>query len=244
MTKLAGDHAQVLVSGYELTGDSNRIAINEAVDTHDVTAFGDEVHKFISGQRVSAIDHAGYLNSAAAGSHPVLKGIAVNGVVSVLIGQNAAPVVGDPTFSLLTQQNRYSAMPERGTFVPFGAYFANRGEVGGWGVALAVPTTFTNSTNGSAVDNGAATTNGGAAFLHVLQEAASDTYAFTIEGSTTGAFSGEQTTLATFTTLNANALGSERVAIAGTLPRYTRWKAVRTGSAGNTVKIAVSLIRF
>ena len=44
--------------------------------------------------------------------------------------------------------------------------------------------------------------------------------------------------------LDASALGSERVAIAGTISRYTRWRATRSGSAGETVKIAVNLIRF
>lgn len=243
MPALAGDHTQVLVGGYELTGDSFRLVLSDGVDMHDVTAFGDAVHRFIPGQRMAGIEHGGYLNSAAAQSHPVLKSGVFEGVVSVLLGQNIAPVVGDPTFSLGTLQGQYQTMPERGTFVPFSARFANKGELGGWGVALAVPISFTNSTNGTSVDNGASSANGGAAFLHVLQAAASDTYAITIEGSSSGAFAGEQTTLATFT-LNASALGSQRVSVGGTIPRYTRWKAVRTGSAGNTVKIAVSLVRF
>jgi len=49
--------------------------------------------------------------------------------------------------------------------------------------------------------------------------------------------------LATFT-LNGSALGSQRVAISGTIPQYTRFKATRTGAAGNPVKIAVSLVRL
>lgn len=243
MTALAGDHVQVLVGGYDLTGDSNRITINDMRDTHDVTAFSDATHRFIPGQRLINLDHAGYLNAAAAQSHPVLKATAFSGIVSVLLGQNTTPAVGDPVYSLDTLQTKYGTLPEVNKSVPFGALFANRGNLGGWGVALAVPVTFTNSANGSAVNNGAATTRGGAAFLHVLQAAASDTYAITVEGSTTGAFTGEQTTLATFT-LNASAPGSERITIAGTLPQYARWKAVRTGSAGNTVKIAVNLVRF
>jgi len=44
MTKLAGDHVQILVGGYELTGDSNRLNINDSRDTFDVTAFGDETN--------------------------------------------------------------------------------------------------------------------------------------------------------------------------------------------------------
>jgi len=87
------------------------------------------------------------------------------------------------------------------------------------------------------------TINGGSAFLHVLQAAGSDTYTIIVEGSATGAFSGEEVTLATFT-LEASAQGSERIAISGTVHQYVRFKATRSGSAGDTVKIAASLVRF
>lgn len=243
MTKLAGDHVQILVGGYELTGDSNRLNINDSRDMMDVTAFGNAVHNFIPGQRMMAVQHAGYLNSDSARSHPVLKGNSVDGVFSILLGQNTDPAVGDPVYSLLTQQTRYGTMPQISKFVPFNAAFANRGELGGWGVALAVPVSFTNSSNGSAVDNGAESTAGGSAFLHILNAAGSDTYSIIVEGSTTGAFGGEETTIATFT-LDASALGSEHILISGTIPRYVRWKATRTGSAGDTVEIAISLIRY
>jgi hypothetical protein len=243
MPALAGDHVQVLVAGYELTADSNSLHISDKRDMYDVSAFGDTVHKFVPGRRAISLDHTGYLNTAAAASHPVLRGTAIDGVVSVLLGQNTAALVGDPMFSLFTLQGKYSAMTEAGKFVPFGAMFINKGTLGGWGTALAVPISFTTTTNGTTVNNGGATTKGGAAFLHLLTAAASDTYVITVQGSTTGAFAGEETTLATFT-FNAGALGSERIAISGTIPQYTRWRAVRTGSASNTVRIAVNLVRF
>lgn len=242
MTKLAGDHVQILVGGYELTGDSNRININDSRDMFDVTAFGDGAHKFMPGQRMMAVQHAGFLNSDDAGSHPVLKGNSVDRVFSVYLGQNAAPVEGNPVYSLLTQQTRYGTLPQFNKFIPFNAAFANRGEMGGWGVALAVPTTFSNSSNGSGIDNGDPTSNGGIACLHVLTATTTDTYTITVEGSTNGNFSGEETTLTTFT-LNGSALGSELKAISGTIPRHTRWKAVQATS-GDTVEIAISLIRY
>jgi hypothetical protein len=244
MPALAGDHVQVLVNGYELTGDSQRVMMNDLRDVYDVTAFGDDVHNVIPGLRASSIAHEGYMNAAAARSHPVMKGVDVDSVISVLLGQNAAPLVGDPAYSLVSLQGRYATMPEVNRHIPFMALFANKGSSSGlWGVTLAPPTSFTNTTNGTAVDNGAASSNGGVGALHVLQAAASDTYSITIEGSTTGAFGGEQTTLLTFT-LNGAALNSQRLPIAGTIPRYTRWRAVRTGSAGNTVRLSITLARF
>ncbi len=244
MTKLAGDHVQVLVDGYELTGDHHRIRIPDTRDVYDVTAFSDAVHRFIPGRRTVTLEHAGYMNAEAARSHPVLKGNAIAGIVSVLLGQNEAPVPGDPVYSLAIRQGKYSAVPEAGKYVPFTATFANRGELGGWGVALGVPVTFTNTSTGMAVDSGAATTHGGAAYLHLLTAATTDRYTLVVEGSTTGAFGGEQTTLATFSQ-NASTLGSEFITLSGSVPRYIRWKATRSqGAAGDTVKLAVSLVRF
>ena len=242
MPKLAGDHVQVLVDGYELTGDSNRVSIDEARDLFDITAFGDEVQKFSPGQRMMALQHAGFMNSAEAGSHPVLQGAAVDGVFSLYLGQNAAPMAGDPVFSLLARQGRYGALPQVNRMIPFRAGFANRGEDGGWGIALTQPVDVTGTTDGEAVDNGAPSIAGGLACLHVLEAAASDAYVITIEGSATGAFSGEESVLATFT-LDGRALGSELAAIDGAMPRYVRWKATADPAATERVRIAVSLIR-
>jgi hypothetical protein len=240
---LAGDFIKVLVGGYDLTGDSNRLVITDRYDAHDVTAFGDQYHSFILGQRTAMIEHMGYLNAVDAQSHAVLKGISVQGVFSLFIGNNVAPVVGDPVFSLDTRQGRYATAPEAGRYIPFVALFANRGGNGGWGVALTPPVTFTDTTTGSGVDNGAQTTNGGVAHLHVLQAAASDTYSIIVQGSSYSDFHDNLPAFATFT-LNASQLGSERITINGTIPQYTRFKATRTGAAGNTVKIAVSLVRL
>ena len=149
MAKLAGDHVQVLVDGYELTGDSNRISIDEGRDLFDITAFGDEVHKFSPGQRMMALQHAGFMNSAAGRSHPVLQGAAVDGLFSLYLGQNAAPAAGDPVFSLLARQGTYGALPQVNQMIPFRAGFANRGEDGGWGIALTQPVDVTGTALGS-----------------------------------------------------------------------------------------------
>jgi hypothetical protein len=241
---LAGDFLQILAGGYDLTGDSNRVMIADRYDTHDVTAFSDTVHNFILGQRQMAIEHAGYLNPGAGASHPALRGVALQGVFSIFIGNNALPVAGNPTFSADVRQSRYSAMAETARYIPFGAQFASRGGGNqGWGAALTPPVTFTNTTTGPGVDNGAVSPNGGAAYLHVLQASATDTYTIIVEGATDAGFTIGLVTLATFT-LNAAAIGSERIAITGSMPRYARFKATRTGVAGNTVKIAAALVRF
>lgn len=240
---LAGDHVQVLVGGYELTGDSYRLVINEQRMMHDVTGFGDPVHWFIPGQRTAVVEHMGFLNASAARSHPVLKDNTFSGAVSILVGNNAVPGVNDLAYSMDALQGRYGSAPEAGKYVPFSALFVNRIGTGGWGTVLTPATTITDTTSGTGVNNGTASTNGGAAFLHILQAVASDTYSITVEGAADAGFSTGLTTLATFT-LNGSALGSQRIAVSGTIPQYVRYKATRTGSAGNPLKLAVILVRF
>src|SRR5258708_20465375 len=140
---LAGKNVQVLVAGYDLTGDSNKLMMNDSRNIHDVTAFGDGVHKFIVGPRVVALSHAGYLNSAAAASHPVLKSAAVQGVVSALLGQNANPAVGDPAFSLYAQQRQYPSAEQFAESVPSTPAFANPASLGSRAGPLPLPPTST-----------------------------------------------------------------------------------------------------
>jgi hypothetical protein len=240
---LAGDHVQVLVSGYNLTGDVNAVTITDARNMLKAAAFGDAVEKSVVGRRQSKVEHTGFLNADVARAHPVLKGLAVEDVISVLVGQNATPAPGDISYSLAIRQQQYKTLPEINKVIPFTASFAPRGQAGGWGQALAAPVTITNTTNGSSIDYGADTTKGGSAVLHILQAAAADTYVITVEGSALGTFTGEEIMLATFTK-NGSALAAEGLSLNGSIPRYVRYRAVRTGSAGNPMTLAVILVRF
>ncbi len=243
MSKLTGDHVQVLVDGYDITGDSNHVSINEDRDVFDITAFRDKVRKFVPGQRMMAVQHAGFMNSGEAGSHPALKGADLAGLFSVYVRENAEPKAGDPVFSMLTRQGRYGALPQVNRMIPFQAVFANQDENGGWGVALTNPRHIIGSSAGGALDNGASTDGGGLACLHVLDAAASDAYTFSIEGSDSGAFAGEESVLATFA-LDGGALGSEQVKINRIIPRYVRWVATADPAARDRIKVAISLIRI
>ena len=238
---LAGDHVQILVDGYELTGDHNKVVINDARKLLAASAFGEAVEKYLPGQRQAKLEHNGYFNPETGRSHPVLNGVLVDGVVSIVIGQNAEPVIGDPMYNLLSQQEQYISNAEVGNIVPFSANFTTRtGQRAGWGLALAVPVSMTNTSNGSSLDNGNATNNGGMAFLHILKRTASDLYDIEVEGSSDNS---AWSSLGSFT-LDGSALGSESLALSGTVPRYLRYSATRSGSAGDSLKLAISVVRF
>lgn len=239
---IAGDHVNVLVGGFDLTADSNQLLIIDQRNLYDVTAFGDMAHHFIPSTRMCMLEHNGFMNAMTARSHPALKSATLEGAVSVMLGQNNAPALGDPTYVLVAQQGKYEVLPQVGRHVPFMAMFANLASAGGWGIVVAPPTSITTSAVGTSTF-GASTNKGGLACLHILQAVSSDTYTFTLEGSTTGAFNTEQTVLATFS-VNGTTLTSDYKVLSGVIPAYVRWKATRAGSAGNTIRFAASLLRY
>lgn len=106
------------------------------------------------------------------------------------------------------------------------------------GEILENATTVTVDTNGTTHDSGAATTNGAILHLHVTAFSGFTSDAITVEGSATGAFGGEETTIATFTTVTG--LTSERLAITGTVHRYLRVVDDVTGTGSITRLVAIS----
>jgi len=101
-----------------------------------------------------------------------------------------------------------------------------------WGQVVAVEAAITEDTEGTAVDNGAASTNGGVAQIHSTAFSGLTSNDVTIEHSVNGSTS--WATLATFTTITD--VGSERVIVApGTAVRqYLRVKDDVTGTGSHT----------
>lgn len=99
-------------------------------------------------------------------------------------------------------------------------------------------TSVTVDTDGSTLDNGAATTNGAAIHLHVTAFSGLTSDDIIVEASTTGSFGGEETTLATFTQVTG--LTSERLTVTGTVPRYLRVVDDVTGTGSITRFVAIA----
>lgn len=128
---LAGDHVVVKMddSGGTLrafaNGDLISVDVPVATDQFDVTGFGDVGHKVINGQQRTAVTLRGYLTTTAlVGTHPVVQGAFQAGVpvtLKVAVGQNAAPVTGDPEYSGEFYVESYQPTLETGKAVTFTA---------------------------------------------------------------------------------------------------------------------------
>jgi hypothetical protein len=107
-----------------------------------------------------------------------------------------------------------------------------------WGQLIA-DTTITGDGSSAYVNNGASSTAGGSAYLHITGLSAGDTIVVTIEDSANGV-SGAAV-IGTFT-LDGSAIGGERIEIAGTIRQYVRATYDVTGAAVS-FPLAVALHR-
>jgi hypothetical protein len=106
------------------------------------------------------------------------------------------------------------------------------------GVLLAAWGAVTANTNGTGVDNSAASTNGGAAYLEVSAFSGFTGVAVKIQDSADNS-SWADVTGGAFTSITA-AQTAQRIAITGTIRRYTRYVATVTGSGSITLAVALA----
>lgn len=129
---LAGDHVVVKMddSGGTLrifdNGDIISVDVPLTNDQHDVSGFGDGVHKFINGQLQAPVTIRGFLTTTAlTGTHTVINSAFVAGSqvsLRVAVGNNATPVVGqDPEYSGEFVVESYRPAMETGKAVMFTA---------------------------------------------------------------------------------------------------------------------------
>ena len=155
---------------------------------------------------------------------------------SFLFGGGAEPDFGDPAYLLGSIQVSAPAGLDGQAHVLTADFLPNgRTSVNPFGVVLHPETNINATTLGDSVDNGAATSGGWHANLHITATSSGD-YEFRIEQSATGAFSGEETTLATFT-LDGSAIGSEELSGSGSVAQHVRFVATKT--AGSCTPVCV-----
>jgi hypothetical protein len=120
-------------------GDIISVDVPLTFDQHDVTGFGDAVHNFINGQLQAPVTLRGYVTTTASvGTHTVIRDAYQQGkqvTLQVDVGQNTAPVTGDPRFSGEYLIESYKPTLETGKAVMFEAVMKPAiGTAPAWGV--------------------------------------------------------------------------------------------------------------
>lgn len=225
---------RIMLGAYDISGDERNIGgLDNTFENADLTGLSNVV-KWGMSHGVRSVGVSGVralLNDAAAGAFTQMKDAGGAFALSVLFGGGAEPAVGDPAYVLDGVQISSDAGWDGGV-ADHGANFLPKPTSvvkNPWGVILSNAVALTTTTAKDEVDNGAASTNGWHANLHILT--AGGAWTFTIEHSTTGLWGGEEATLGTFT-LDGDPIGAETLSGTGTVNQYTRFLATNTSGSG------------
>ena len=224
---------RLFVGGYDLSGDARTFdRLENGFAEADLTGWSEGVRNFLAGDaRATGVrGFQAILNDATTGALTLLKQTApTNRVLSMLFGGGAEPAIADPAYLLGAVQMGDVAALDGLTPVLAADFLPEQGQFSDnsrnpFGVVLSPATSLSATTNQASVDHGASSANGGHANLHITASSGG-TWAFKIEHSTNDS---AWSTLISFT-LTGSALASERLTVSGTVNRYTRFVATRTG---------------
>jgi len=237
MAKISAKNAVVLVNGYVLSTYLATFDIESSVNPKDVTGFGDQSKNFIPTIKSGKITGVAYWDSDTGKTHLVLKSFPTGHVTILPEGYS----LGAPSLSLPFLSNKYmpKGAPDKEISIgklEFKSYGSNVGVESGVVLTQATITDTTTST-GVLDPSNAAVTATCSATLHIWDVVATDTYVIKVQHSTT--LGSGYADLITFVA-NGSSLTSERIAVAsGTINKYRRVVATRTGSAAESLGFTV-----
>lgn len=247
-------HSRVYVDGTDLSGyvrDIGPLAATFAAEAE--AALTDAVKNVMGGPGAASLSVGtlnGLFDNTTGGLHALHHAPGSLHVVTVALGEGAAPAAGAPVFGGAWHQNSYHAGEGEHALaatLEFGEW-ASDGLLAypkAWGVLLHANAQETGANGGGAShDGGAATNGGGFGILHVLDGDGDCT--FSIEHADTDDDADFDSTgaVVTFDTTDASAPCAEIKAAASpatTIERYTRWQVSLT--TATYVQFVLALVR-
>lgn len=237
MAKTSGLGAGFFLDEFDLSGDIGSLqTISSKRAALDVTAVNKNAMERILGLGDGLIEFVAYHNPSAGQAHATLSALPTTDVLATYANGSA---VGDATASITGKQADYTGnRGADGSYVHDSSVMGS-GENVDWGVLLTTgrQTFATGTVNGTTYDGTAASTNGAAAYLHVITMP-SGTATFTIEDSGNGS---AWTAVSGLTFTDATAATSERLEVTGNIARYVRVSG--SGTHGNA-DIVVAFSRY
>ena len=234
--------ARMWVNEADLSGDARSISSMDNTMTEiDMTGWSNAVRAYMADgfRGVGLRGFQAFMNDDTGGAFEVLTPLPSTVVhVTMALGGAAEPAVGDPAYMMGAAQMGDQASFDAGAGVLTLDFLPRSGDlddVQPWGNVLLAKTALTVTTDGTAIDNGALSSAGYAAILHIFVSDAG-TWAFELEHAVTPP---TYSTLGTFTA-DGSAITSELKEGTGTVNQHVRLVSTKTSG---TCTVACSFIR-
>ena len=223
-----GRLTRVYINGYDLTGFFREQALKRSRELAESTVFNLADKTFLAGQRDASQSLEGLYDPATDGIEDVLHtALTTDPIIATVLPQG--DTIALPAYGVSGLQKSLDLNTSKDDV---GMLATEIQASGGADRMLAHHIFQQENANGqtAAVDGGAATTNGGVGYLHVMNITGITNLAMVIEDSADG--STGWATILTFAGTTASR-GRQKVEITGTVRRYTRarWTFTGAGSA-------------
>lgn len=232
-----GKKTAVLLNGTDMSPFLNEATSTQEIETAETTTFGDQDKTYIVGLADGTISTSGLFDSSAGASDAVLSGL-------IATEDNTFTVLPEGltagTRSILAngQMTSYEISSPVADVVSISAEVQADGGLYS-GVALNGLAVVSASGVSASIDNGAATSNGVLANLHVTANDRDGAATIKVQDSADGSTWAD---LVTFTSVSASATVGESITSTGTVNRYLRAEHTLAGASGS-VTFHVSVAR-
>jgi hypothetical protein len=222
-----GRKTRVYINGYDLTGFYRKAESELTRDVAEASPFNVDDKVYVAGQKDASISLEGMFDGAVAGIEEVLH-TALDQDPTTIVIVPQGDVLGNVAYGMQSLETKFSVDASKEDIVTL----ANELQSTIGRDRLLVQHALSSEVatgQAASIDNGAQTTNGGVAYLMVPDITGITNLAVVIEDSADNV---SFATIGTFTGVTADR-NAQRLAIAGTVRRYTRtrWTFTGAGSA-------------
>lgn len=233
-----GKGVAVLVDEYDFSSYFNDMTATSSVDTAETSTFGTSAKSYVTGHQDGTVSLGGYFESTdSVGTDQYFASKLAGATKQKVIVMPGGHSNGARAVLIESDTTSYEISSPIADVVGASAEFQASDGVE-HGVVLSSGSAISATGNGTSVDNGVATTNGGVGFLSVPTNTRNGNITVKIQSSADNSTFAD---LITFTVVSSATATSQKVEVTGTVARYLRVSytvAGSTGSATPTVAFA------
>jgi len=231
-----GKNINVFIDQYDFSTYFNDVSATNSVDTAETSAFGTSAKTYVVGHRDGTVSLGGMFESTAStGTDQYFASVLGSATKQKVIVAVEGHSNGTGAIMLQADDTSYEVSSAIADIVQASAEFQSTNAVE-HGKILSSGSAVTATGNGTAVDNGASTANGGAGYLSVPVNTRNGNITVKIQHS---ADNSTYADLVTFTTVTSTSKTSERIEVASgtTVNRYLRVNYTVAGSTGSATPV-------
>jgi hypothetical protein len=231
-----GKNVNVFLDQYDFSTYFNDVTASTSVDTAETSAFGTSAKTYVVGHRDGTVSLSGMFESTESTGTDQYFATALGSATKIkLIVAPEGNSNGAGAIMLVADDTSYEVSSAIADIVQASAEFQSTDAVE-HGKILSSGSTVSATGNGTGVDNGASTANGGAGFLSVPVNTRNGNITVKIQHSADNSTFAD---LITFTVVSSTSKTSERVEVASgtTVNRYLRVNYTVAGSTGSATPV-------